>query len=151
MKMISFTATGGLAPAAFSLSDDGVNPNSITFSDVTPGGSFAVTESVVPNWVLTSLTCTDESDPNPANRSTIDLPNRRVIPNLQPGETLRCVFTNVRNDNGAITVTKRTIGTLANGAGGSFDFANSGGVSGSPTNPANFTLTTTVANPSAAQ
>lgn len=146
-----FTATGGLAPAAFPLSDDGVNPNSITFNDVTPGGSFTVTEAAVPNWVLTSITCTDESDPNPANRSTIDLPNLRVIPNLQPGETLRCVFTNVRSDNGAITVTKRTIGTSAFGAGGSFDFSNSGGVVGSPTNPANFTLTTTVANPDAAQ
>ena len=99
------------------------------------------------DWV----TCTDAADPNPANRSTVDLANRRVTANLQPGETLRCVFTNVRNDNGAITITKRTIGALAANTGGAFNFTNSGGISGSPTNPAAFTITTTVANPQGAQ
>lgn len=145
-----FTTTG-LAPASFSLADDGTNPNSTTFSDVTPGGAYTVTEGAVSNWLLTAITCTDATDPNPANRSVVDLANRRVTPSLQPGETLRCVFTNVRNDNGAITITKRTIGALAAGTGGTFNFTNDQGVSGSPTNPATFAITTTVTNPQGAQ
>lgn len=145
-----FTATG-LSPTSFSLADDGVNPNSTTFNDLTPGAAYSVVEGTVPNWLLTSITCTDAADPIPANRSTVDVAAGSVVPNLQPGETLRCVFTNVRNDNGAITIAKRTIGTLAAGSGGSFDFTNSGGVSGSPTNPQTFTITTTVQNPNGAQ
>lgn len=145
-----FTATG-LSPTSFSLADDGTNPNSTTYIDIAPGGAYTVTESAVSNWLLTSITCTDAADPNPANRSTVDLANRRVTANLQPGEALRCVFTNVRNDNGAITITKRTIGALAANTGGAFNFTNSGGISGSPTNPAAFTITTTVANPQGAQ
>lgn len=145
-----FTATG-LSPTSFSLADDGTNPNSTTYIDIAPGGAYTVTEGAVSNWLLTSITCTDAADPNPANRSTVDLANRRVTANLQPGETLRCVFTNVRNDNGAITITKRTIGALAANTGGAFNFTNSGGISGSPTNPAAFTITTTVANPQGAQ
>ncbi|HSN01709.1 MAG TPA: hypothetical protein VLS52_11930, partial [Rudaea sp.] len=145
-----FTATG-LVPASFSLADDGTNPNSTTFSDVAPGGAYTVTEGAVPNWVLTAITCSDATDPNLANRSAVNLATSTVTPNLQPGETLRCVFTNVRNDNGAITITKRTVGALAANTGGAFDFTNSGGVVGSPTNPATFTITTTVANPQGAQ
>jgi len=145
-----FNATG-LSPTSFSLADDGVNPNSTTFNDLTPGAAYTVTEGAVANWLLTSITCTDSTDSNPANRSTVDLANRTVTPNLQAGETLRCVFANVRNDNGAITITKRTLGALAAGTGGSFNFSNSGGVLGSPTDPQTFTITTTVQNPTGSQ
>ena len=142
----SFTATGaGLTPA-FSLGDDGTNPNSIAFTNLMPGGAYQVTEAPLANWPLVSLTCSDQSDPNPANRSTLNLAGLSIIPNLQPGEALTCAFTNARNDNGTIAVTKSTIGGT-----GSFDFTNSGGVVGSATNPAAFTITTTVQHPTESQ
>lgn len=139
-----FTATG-LTPASFSLSDDGVNPNSITFANLTPGGTYSVVEGTVPNWLLTAIDCSDANDPNPANRTSVNVGTGTVLPNLQPGETLECVFTNVRNDNGTITVTKTTVG-----GGATFAFTNSGGT-GTVNNPNAFNITTTAQNPTGSQ
>ncbi len=142
----AFTATGtGLLPT-FNLADDGTNPNSITFPNLLPGGAYTVAETALANWPLTSLTCSDQGDPNAGNRTAINLGTRSIVPNLQPGEALTCVFTNARNDNGTIAVTKTTVGGF-----GAFQYTNSGGSPGSATNPDAFTITTVSPNPTAAQ
>jgi hypothetical protein len=133
----------GLAPSAFSLTDDGVNPNVITFANLAPGanGTYVITEAATAGWVLTALTCSDLADPDPSRRSTVNLAARAIDAHVSAGETLDCTFTNTEILPGSITVTKHAIG-----GDGTFAFANSGGVIGSPTNPATFSITTSGAN-----
>jgi hypothetical protein len=77
-----FTAGGGLSPTSFQLDDDadGTLSNERTFSDVTVGSGYSVSESVPAGWEQASATCDDGS---PA--SNID---------VSPGETVTCTFTN---------------------------------------------------------
>src|SRR5436309_13351571 len=80
----SFTAGGGLSPTSFSLK----NGQQQTFSNVTPGSGYSVSETVPSGWDLTSSTCNDGSPV-----SNID---------VSAGETGNCTFT-VQND-GTINV-----------------------------------------------
>ena len=72
-----FTAGGGLSPTGFSLK----NGESQTFSNVTPGSSYSISEAVPTGWDLTNATCDDGSPV-----SNID---------VSPGEAVTCTFTNV--------------------------------------------------------
>lgn len=141
-QSFAFTATS-VIPAAFALADDGVNPNFVAFPNLTPGsnGTYVVVEGATAGWVLTALTCSDLADPDPARRSAVNLATRTIDAHLAPGETLDCTFTNTQIQPGSISVSKHAIG-----GDGTFDFTNSGGVAGSPTNPAAFSITTSGPN-----
>src|SRR5437870_1132750 len=71
----SFTAGGGLSPTSFSLK----NTQQQTFSNLAPGNSYNVAETVPAGWVLTSSTCDDGSP----------------VTNIDAGagETVTCTFT----------------------------------------------------------
>ena len=145
-QSFTFTASSTLIPTpphTFSLSDGGADPSSITFANLTPGsgGTYTVTETAVTGWVLTALHCSDLGDPDPSHRSTVNLATGTVDAHLGPGETLDCTFTNTRIQNGSITVTKHAVG-----GDGTFAFTNSGGVSGSSTNPDAFSISTSGLN-----
>ncbi len=79
----SFTAGGGLSPSSFVLDDDGDNGNGVsntqTFDDLTPQAGYSVSESALPDWVLSSA-CSDGSPPSNVN--------------VAPGEIVTCTFTN---------------------------------------------------------
>src|ERR671937_476769 len=75
----SFSAGGGLSPSSFSLK----NGDQQTFSDVSPGSGYNVTESVPLGWDLTSSTCDDGS-----SVTNID---------VSAGETVTCTFTDTAN------------------------------------------------------
>jgi len=146
-QTFAFTATN-LTPNAFNLTDDGVNANFVTFANVPPGsnGTYVITEAAQAGWVLTALTCSDVADPDPTHRSTLNLTTRTVDAHLAAGEVLDCTFTNTQIQPGSITVTKHSVG-----GDGTFPFANSGGIAGSATNPAAFSITTSGANHVGAQ
>jgi hypothetical protein len=78
----TFTAGGGLSPSSFQLDDDpdGTLSNTRTFSGVTAGSGYSVSEAIPAGWEQESATCDDGSPP-----SNID---------VSPGETVTCVFTN---------------------------------------------------------
>jgi hypothetical protein len=78
-----FTASGGLSPTSFQLDDDGdaTLSNTRTFSSLTAGSGYSVSETTVPpGWEQASATCDDGSPP-----SNID---------VAPGETVTCTFVN---------------------------------------------------------
>src|SRR5207249_4930257 len=75
----SFSAGGGLAPSSFSLK----NGDQQTFSNVTPGSGYSVSETVPAGWELTSSTCDDGSPV-----TNIDVSNN---------ETVTCTFTDTAN------------------------------------------------------
>lgn len=136
-QAFNFGTTGGLSPSTFTLADDGTNPNVQTYTGLVPGSSYTVSEVVPGGWVLTALTCSDIGNSDPAQRSTVDLATKTVTPHLAAGETLDCTFTNTQIQLGAITVTKTSVG-----GDSTFAFTNSGGSSGSTTNPDAFSITT---------
>src|ERR671922_199592 len=74
-----FTAGGGLSPSSFNLKN-GQQP---TYSNVLPGSSYSVSETVPSGWVLTSSTCDDGS-----SVSNIG---------VGAGETVTCTFTDTAN------------------------------------------------------
>ncbi len=78
----AFTAGGGLSPASFSLDDDsdGTLSNTRTFSNVVPGSSYSLAETVPSGWDQTSATCSDGSAP-----ASID---------VAAGEVVTCTFAN---------------------------------------------------------
>jgi len=88
----SFTATG-LTPSTFSLDDDSdvTLSNTRTFNNLTPGGTYAVSETGVTGWELTGASCSDGSPVSAIS--------------LQPGENITCTFTNTRQ-KGTLTVIK---------------------------------------------
>ncbi|HEY6854273.1 MAG TPA: hypothetical protein VI139_08495, partial [Gemmatimonadales bacterium] len=110
-QSFNFSAVG-LTPGSFTLSDDGANPNSVTFANLAPGsgGTYSVTEVVPAGYVLTAVTCSDIGNADPAQRSTADLATATVTPHLVAGETLDCTFTNTQIQPGSITVTKTSVG-----------------------------------------
>ena len=121
----AFTTSGGLNPTSFSLDDDadGTLSNTQTYNDVTPG-TYALAESSVAGFALTSLVCTD-----PDGGTTTNLASGTASIDLDPGETITCTFENTKL--GTITVIKDTVPNDAQ----DFDFTTSGGLS-----PANFSL-----------
>jgi len=73
----SFTFTASYNPDGFSINGGGQND-----SGLLDPGEYAVSENTPDGWTLTSAICSDGSDP-----STI---------NLDPGETVTCTFTNIK-------------------------------------------------------
>ncbi len=84
----NFTFTG---TAAGTIADNGT----ITVSNLIPG-TYTSTEAnpAVTLFALTSIVCNDSSGANP---STGNLTTRTATFKLDPGETVRCVFTNSKN------------------------------------------------------
>jgi hypothetical protein len=76
----------------------------------------------------------------------VNLATRTIDAHLTAGETLDCTFTNTQIQPGSITVSKHSIG-----GDGTFAFTNSGGIAGSLTNPAAFSITTSGPNHVGAQ
>jgi RTX calcium-binding nonapeptide repeat (4 copies) len=84
-----FTSTGGLDPAAFSLTDDGVR----TFTDLTPG-DYTVTETAPAEpYRLGLLECAD-----PTGDTTTSVDTRTATIDVRPGETVTCAFVNTVGD-----------------------------------------------------
>lgn len=95
-----FSTTGGLSPATFNLSDNGVRDYGANIQ----AGTYTVTESTIPsNFALQSITCTVTG--SGGSGSTVSLGTATVSIDLQPTDTVRCVVTN-RQLTGAIAITK---------------------------------------------
>ena len=127
----SFTFTGD---AAGSISDG----QQITVNNLTPG-QYTSTETVPGGWGLTSIVCDDAN-------STGNTGTGVATFNVEPDETVKCVFTNT--EGGSITIEKQTV---PDGSTQAFSFA--GDVSGSLTDgqtatqnvtPGQYTSTETV-------
>ncbi|MGH2766613.1 MAG: prealbumin-like fold domain-containing protein, partial [Actinomycetota bacterium] len=98
----SYTTTGGLSPATFTLDDDGVGSNQQLFTGLLPG-SYTVTEDPNPaGWQLTDLSCND-----PDAGTTWDLGTRTATIDLDPGEDVVCTFENT--EEGSITIVKDAV------------------------------------------
>ncbi|MGH2764430.1 MAG: prealbumin-like fold domain-containing protein, partial [Actinomycetota bacterium] len=95
----SYTTTGGLSPATFTLDDD-ADPtlsNTRTFTGLLPG-TYTVAEDPDPaGWQLTDITCTG------GGTNTSDTSRTATI-GLDPGEAVTCTFTNT--EEGSITIVK---------------------------------------------
>jgi plastocyanin len=87
----SFTTSGGLSPASFSLDDDsnGTLSNTQTFNNVA-AGTYSVSEQPTSGWVQDGATCDDGS-------TTASI-------SVAAGETVTCTFTNSRK--GQLVVVK---------------------------------------------
>ena len=80
----TFTFTGD---AAGTISDNGT----IVVSDLAPGTYTATEDDPTPAFDLTAITCGDGGSATP---STWDVGTRTATFNLDPGETVKCTFTN---------------------------------------------------------
>jgi hypothetical protein len=104
----SFSSTGGLSPATFSLDDDpdGTLSNTKLFSDITNFTTYTVTEAAVSHWTLSfgSPVCA-VSSPNGGSQSG-DAGTRTLTINLKEGENVTCTFINTHG------VSSPTITTL---------------------------------------
>jgi hypothetical protein len=129
----SFSSTGGLAPATFTLDDDGdpTWPNTQTFTGLAPG-TYTVTEAdPSPGFLLTAINCT--------TGGSGDVPSRTATITLAPGATVTCTFVNTKQ-LGTIVINKAAVGGddtfnyTASGTGlpATFQITTSGG-SGSQT------------------
>jgi DNA-binding beta-propeller fold protein YncE len=114
----SFTAGGGLSPSSFQLDDDGDQSNGLarsrTFSNLTPGSGYSISEAPEPGWDRTA-SCSDGSPPSNIG--------------LSLGEVVTCTFTNRRH--GSITLNLDTQPDDPQ----DFSFTTTGGLS-----PSSFTL-----------
>jgi hypothetical protein len=93
-----YTATGGLSPATFNLSNGGLR----TYGPgtVLPGG-YSVTESTVPaGWTLKSLVCTATGSGTSATPS-----GATVSITMAPGGVVDCTYTNHANASPTIATT----------------------------------------------
>jgi len=91
----SFTTTGGLTPATFSLDDDGdaTLPNTQTYTNVAPG-TYTITEGdPTPAFDLTGIQCTVSGA---GTNATPNVAQRRVDITLGPGGQVTCTFTNTK-------------------------------------------------------
>jgi hypothetical protein len=129
----SFSSTGGLTPATFTLDDDGdpTWPNTQTFTGLAPG-TYTVTEAdPSPGFLLTAINCT--------TGGSGDVPSRTATITLAPGATVTCTFVNTKQ-LGTIVINKAAVGGddtfnyTASGTGlpATFQITTSGG-SGSQT------------------
>ena len=110
-----YTTSGGLTPAAFSLSDDGVQD----YGSVVLAGDYTVSETVPNGWNLTDISCSTSGGAT-ANANlgtgTIDI-------TITPDGAVDCTYTNVAR--GEIVIAKVT-----DPAGDPAIFAFTGDVSG---------------------
>ena len=113
-----FTATGGLDPATFSLSDDGTRD----YGSTVQAGSYSVTEDdPTPGFDLTDISCTATGS---GTSFTKDVGTRKVDMTLAVDGVIECTYTNTQR--GHIKIDKVT------DPGGSlqaFDFSLTGGPS----------------------
>jgi len=82
----SFTLTG---TAAGAISDNG----QIVVSDLVPGTYTSTESDPTPSFDLTSIVCDDGSSQTP---SSGDVATRTATFKVDPGETVKCVFTNIK-------------------------------------------------------
>jgi hypothetical protein len=94
----SFTFTGDIAGTIF---DNG----QLTVSNLAPGTYTSTENDPLPDFALTSIACDDGSSATP---STFDLGTRTATFKLDPGETVKCTFTNTQQQ-GTLTVIKQVI------------------------------------------
>jgi hypothetical protein len=80
-----FTFTGALG--SFTLTNDGVSANFRTF--FLPAGTYAVSETAIPGWNLTGLSCVDLT-----GGTTTDLASGTATIGLANGENVACTFNN---------------------------------------------------------
>ena len=91
----------GAANDTFALDDDDVK----SVGGIAPG-PYVVTETdPTADYDLTGLTCNDGQSTTP---STVDVGTRSATIKVDPGETVRCVFTNTRK-TGKLTVEKQLV------------------------------------------
>jgi hypothetical protein len=85
------------------LDDDGLGglSNAVTCSNVNPG-DYEVTENGSPLYVLDSIVCNDNGN------TSVSVASATAFIDLDPGETVYCLFTNVPTDQGTITIIKDT-------------------------------------------
>ena len=95
-ESFGFSAGAPLDPATFSLTDDGTRTNANLAA-----GTYTVSEDAKTGWDMTSIVCDDDS-------STGDTGTRTATYELDPGETVRCVFSN--RARGAISIHKEDDG-----------------------------------------
>ena len=90
-----FSVSGDLVD--FTLVDDDTNPptNSRSFPNI-PVGSYTVTEELVSGWTLDDIVCTGDDGID------VDIVNREVIIDLDKGEDIECIFTNIEDGDNPI-------------------------------------------------
>src|SRR5215471_3714172 len=99
----SYSTTGGLSPAGFSLANGGNQ----TYTNQAQG-SYSVTEADPgPNFVNSAIDCSASSTSG-GSTATPDLANRSIAISLKPGDTIDCTYTNTLQQ-GAIKVHKASI------------------------------------------
>ncbi len=101
----SFTFTG---TAAGTISDGGTIP----VNNLVPGTYTSTENNPAPNFDLTSITCSD-------GNSTGDVPSRTATFRLEPGETVKCTFSNTQRGMAQVV---KTVSGVAPAAGQSFTF-----------------------------
>lgn len=100
-QVFDFTGSGTIG--AFQLEDDGVGMSSATFTPLT-AGTYTITETVPAGWTLGSLVCED-----PDGETTVNLATATATIDLDPGETVTCLFTDTEQPppaEGSITIVK---------------------------------------------
>jgi hypothetical protein len=113
-----YTTTGGLSPATFSLSDDGVRD----YGSSIQAGSYSVTESdPSPNFLLTNIDCSASSTTN-GSSATPTLATGTVAIDLKAGDTIDCTYTNTLQQ-GALRILKNsTKGSAVSNPGAVFSY-----------------------------
>jgi hypothetical protein len=101
----SFTFTG---TAAGTISDGG----NIPVGNLVPGTYTSTENNPAPNFDLTSIVCND-------GNSTGDVPSRTATFRLEPGETVKCTFTNTQRGMAEVV---KTVSGLPPSAGQTFTF-----------------------------
>jgi uncharacterized cupredoxin-like copper-binding protein len=101
----SFTFTG---TAAGTIGDGGTIP----VNNLVPGTYTSTENNPAPDFDLTSITCSD-------GNSTGDVPSRTATFRLEPGETVKCTFTNTQRGMAQVV---KTVSGVAPAAGQNFTF-----------------------------
>ncbi len=143
----SYTTTGGLAPAAFSLDDDadGTLSNTQIYTSVLPG-SYTVTEAATAGFDLTGLTCTASAGSSGSGNTGTGV----ATISLAAGGSVTCTYVNTQrahlqliktviNDNGG-TATASSWTTIASGP---TPLSGAGGVASTAVIPGTYTLSET--------
>lgn len=101
------------SPQGFNFTGDAVGTlldnETIEVDNLVPG-TYTSTELVPDNWDLTDITCDDGTSTNPSNG---DLNTATATFELDPGETVKCTFSN--RERGDADVLKTVSGGLPNG------------------------------------